>query len=297
MANLHSVKNPAFTYHRPESLEAALGLLAEYGDEAKVLAGGQSLLPVMALRLGSPEHVIDINRIPDLDAIHVGPGGVSIGALVRHAQAERSEALVSAAPLIHAAMPYVGHRAIRGQGTVCGSIAHADPAAEMPAVCLATDATMVARSLSGMREIPAAEFGQGFLTTVLEPTEILTEVRFPAWPATASGAVVEVSRRHGDYALVGLACMIDAPGGTITSAALSFFGVDNKPVRIAQAEASLIGKATTDTAAFAVAGELVSATIEPSADVHATSNYRRHLAGVLTRKGLAQAAAKIGVPA
>lgn len=186
-------------------------------------------------------------------------------------------------------MPYVGHRAIRSQGTVCGSIAHADPAAEMPAVSLATGATMVAASANGVREIPAAEFGQGYLTTALEPTEILTEVRFPSWAPSSSGAVVEVARRHGDYALVGLACMVDAPGGTVAAAALSFFGVGNTPVRIAAAEEALIGRPAGDTDAITAAAEIVRTTIEPGADVHATSNYRRHLAGVLTRKGLAQA--------
>lgn len=291
------MKNPPFSYHRPESLDAALALLAEHGDDAKVLAGGQSLLPIMALRLGNPAHVVDINRVPGLDRIATGTSGVSIGALVRHAQAERSDELASAAPLIHAAMPYIGHRAIRSQGTVCGSIAHADPAAEMPAVCLATGATMVATSVSGSREIAAADFGDGYLSTALEPTEILTEVRFPTWSTTAGGAVVEVSRRHGDYALVGLVCMIDAPGGTIESAALSFFGVDNMPRRVTEAEASLVGSHASDPDAFAAAAEIVSATIEPSADVHATANYRRHLAGVLTRKGLAEASDKIGVPA
>ncbi|MEM7094428.1 MAG: xanthine dehydrogenase family protein subunit M [Actinomycetota bacterium] len=291
------MKNPPFTYHRPESLDDALALLAEHVDEAKVLAGGQSLLPVMALRLGRPEHLVDINRIPGLDQIAVSDDGVSIGALVRHVQAERSDELATAAPVVHAAMPYIGHRAIRSQGTVCGSIAHADPAAEMPAVCLATGATMVATSADGVREIPAAEFGEGYLTTALAPTEILTEVRFPAWSATAAGTVVEVARRHGDYALVGLACVVDAPGGTIESAALSFFGVDNRPVRIAEAEASLVGKSLDDMAAFAAAGDIVKSTIEPSADVHATANYRKHLASVLTRKGLAEATSKIGAAA
>jgi len=291
------VKNPAFTYHRPESLNEALALLVEYGDEAKILAGGQSLLPVMALRLGHPEHLIDINRVPGLDQITTGADGVSIGALVRHVQAERSADLVTAAPLIHAAMPHIGHRAIRSQGTVCGSIAHADPAAEMPAVCLATGATMVATSVEGVRELAAADFGDGYLTTALRPIEILTEVRFPVWPTSAGGTVIEVARRHGDYALVGLACMIDAPGGVIASAALSFFGVDNMAVRIDEAEQSLVGKAIDDASAFAAAADIVSSTIEPAADVHATSNYRRHLAGVLTRKGLAESAARIGVPA
>lgn len=291
------MKNPPFIYHRPETLDEALALLDEHGDEAKVLAGGQSLLPVMALRLGRPEHVVDINRLPGLDAISVTEAGVSIGALVRHATAERSTELATAAPLAHAAMPYIGHRAIRSQGTVCGSIAHADPAAEMPAVCLATGATLVARSSTGQREIAAADFGQGYLTTALEPTEILTEVRFPSWSATTGGSVIEVARRHGDYALVGLACLVDAPGGTIASAALSFFGVANTPLRVEAAEQSLVGKSVDDAGAFAAAADLVKANIEPSADVHATTNYRRHLAGVLTKKGLAEATGKIGVPA
>jgi len=291
------VKNPPFTYHRPDTLDQALALLAEHGDEAKVLAGGQSLLPVMALRLGRPEHVVDINRIAGLDTISASGDGVSIGALVRHATAERSTELATSAPLVHAAMPYIGHRAIRSQGTVCGSIAHADPAAEMPAVCLATGATMVAVSATGQREIAAADFGQGYLTTALRADEILSEVRFPVWSPSMSGSVVEVARRHGDYALVGLACMIDAPGGTISDAALSFFGVGNTPVRVAAAEQALVGKSVGDADAFAAAAELVTANIEPSADVHATSNYRKHLAGVLTQKGLAEAVATAGVPA
>jgi len=291
------VKNPPFTYHRPESIDEALALLSEYGDEAKVLAGGQSLLPVMALRLGRPDHVIDINRIPGLDTISAGPDGTSIGALVRHATAERSADLASAAPMVHTAMPLIGHRAIRSQGTVCGSIAHADPAAEMPAVCLATGAVMMASSVAGVREIPADEFGQGYLTTALEPTEILTEVRFPVWSPTAGGTVIEVARRHGDYALVGLACMIDAPGGIVDSAALAFFGVDTRAIRIADAEAVLVGTAVGDLDAASAAADLVSQAIEPMSDVHGSSNYRRHLAGVLTRRGIADAASKIGAPA
>lgn len=288
------MKNPQFNYHRPETINEALALLAEHGDEAKVLAGGQSLLPVMALRLGHPEHVVDIGRISGLDAIWADSGGVTIGALVRHAQAERSDDVARWAPLVHSAMPHIGHRAIRSQGTVCGSIAHADPAAEMPAVCLAIGATMVAASLKGQREIAAADFGQGYLTTALDPTELLIEVRFPRSSPTVGGAVVELSRRHGDYALVGLACMIDVQDGVVADAALSFFGVANTATRISDAEASLLGKAP-DESAFATAAEIVTDTIEPSSDVHATSNYRRHVAGVLTRRGLTEATAKIGV--
>ena len=161
------MKNPPFAYVRPDTLDEALELLAEYGDEAKVLSGGQSLLPVMALRLGRPEIVIDIGRLPDLDTIAAGPDGVSIQALVRHAEAEFSPDVKKYAPLVHAAMPHVGHRAIRNRGTVVGSIAHADPAAEMPAVCLAAGATMTATSAAGQREIGALDFFEGYLETVL----------------------------------------------------------------------------------------------------------------------------------
>ena len=290
------MKNPPFVYHRPESLSDALALLAEHGDDAKVLAGGQSLLPVMALRLGRPEHVVDIGRIAELSTLDAGPDGTTIGALVRHAEAERSAAVAQHAPLVAAAAPHIGHRAIRTRGTLVGSVAHADPAAEMPAVCLAVGATMVATSADGTREIAADDFFEGYLTTVLEPTEILTEIRLPAWSPDAGGAVVEISRRHGDYALVGLACTLEVSGGSITGAALSFFGADSRPIRVGDAEAALIGQAPDD-AAFSGAAEIVSAQLDPPSDVHGTANYRKHIAGVLTRRGLAEAAATIGVSA
>jgi carbon-monoxide dehydrogenase medium subunit len=291
------VKNPTFVYHRPDSLEEALATLAEHGDEAKVLAGGQSLLPTMALRLGPPEQLVDIGRLPGLDNISVGTENtVTIGALVRHAAAEHSPDITTHAPLVAQALPYVGHRAIRTRGTVIGSIAHADPAAEMPAVVLATGATMLAQSLSGARQIPAADFFEGYLTTALRSDEILTHVRFPAWGPTAGGAVVEVSRRHGDYAMVGLACHIDVSEGTINHAALAFFGVDSTPVRVPAAEQALVGQAPTP-AAFDAAAAAVSAALSPTADLHGSTNYRRHLAGVLTRRGLTAAATRIGVPA
>ena len=290
------MKNPPFTYHRPESLADALALLAEHGDDAKVLAGGQSLLPVMALRLGRPDHVVDIGRVTELMSLATGTEQTEIGALVTHAEVERSEEIARHAPLIAAAAPFIGHRAIRTRGTTLGSIAHADPAAEMPAVCLALDATMVVASVDSTREIAAADFFEGYLTTALQPNEILTRVRFPGWPGDAGAAVVEISRRHGDYALVGLACAVQVSGGTISRAALSFLGADSTPVRVADAEAALIGQAPGD-AAFAAAAEIVTAQLDPPSDVHGTSNYRKHIAGVLTRRGLAEATGKIGVPA
>lgn len=282
------MKHPAFGYARPETLDEALELLAS-NDEAKVLAGGQSLLPVMALRLGSPELVVDIGRVPGLDAITVGDdGSVAIGALVRHAEVEDSAEVARLAPLVAQAMPYVGHRAIRNQGTTVGSIAHADPAAEMPAVCLAAGATMVALSTSGRREIPAADFFVGFLETALRPDELLVEVRFPSWPEGAVGWVVEEARRHGDYALVGLAAAVAIRGDLVADAALSFFSVGLTPVRVDRAEEALVGSELTpqgiDEAARIAADQL-----SPPADLHGSANYRRHLVGVLTRRALSRA--------
>src|SRR6478736_489442 len=209
------MKLPRFTYHRPESLEEALALLAEH-DDVKVLAGGQSLIPLMALRLGAPEHLVDIARLPELADIRDDDGALAVGAGVTHAQAERSEQVEAAAPLLARALPQIGHQAIRNRGTVCGSLAHADPAAELPAVALALDATLAVTSPRGERTLTPAEFFQGYLSTALEPDELLTEVRLPAWPATATCAVLELSRRHGDFALVGIAAMVTlADDGTI----------------------------------------------------------------------------------
>jgi carbon-monoxide dehydrogenase medium subunit len=291
------VKSASFTYHRPSTLDEALSLLAEHADDAKVLAGGQSLLPMMGLRLARPDHLIDIGGLgPELDTIDAGPSGVRIGALVRHARAETDAGVAEHAPLVAAALPHVGHRAIRTRGTVVGSIAHADPAAEMPAVCLALDAMMVIASADGRREVRSDEFFDGYLTTAVADHELLVEVAFPAWSPSSGAAVVELSRRHGDYALVGLACRLDVEDGVVTGAALSFLGVDSVPVRVGDAERSLLGR-PPDDAAFGEAAEIVSATLAPGSDIHATAAYRRHAAGVLTRRGLAEAATTIGVPA
>lgn len=291
------MKNPQFAYRRPESLTEAVELLCEHHDRAKVLAGGQSLLPLMGLRLATPEVIVDIGRLPDLDRIDVADDGtVTIGARVTHSDVEGSAVVAERAPLVHEAMPYVGHRAIRNRGTVCGSLAHADPAAEMPAVLLAASGTVVAASIRGEREIPAADFYAGYLETALEPDELVVAVRFPAWPATAVGAVSEVARRHGDYALVGLVAMLDVVDGAIARAALAFLGVAGTPLRVGAAETALVGRAPDDDA-FAAAAEAVRGAVDPPADIHATATYRRHLAAVLTRRGLAAAAAKIGVPA
>jgi aerobic carbon-monoxide dehydrogenase medium subunit len=291
------VKSAPFTYHRPSTLDEALRLLAEHGDDAKVLAGGQSLVPLMALRMGKPAHVVDIGRIAALDSITVrADGAVSIGAMVRHEQAKRSPEIAQSAPLIHATMPWVAHRAIRSQGTVVGSIAHADPAAEMPAVVLATGATMVAESTSGQREILANDFFEGYLDTSLRSDEIVTKVVFPPWPSNAGCSLVEVARRHGDYALVGLATRLEVEGTTITDAALAFFGVASTAVRVPVAEETLIGS-SANAKTFAAAARIAAAELEPPRDIHGTSAYRKHLAGVLTGQGLESAVTKIGASA
>jgi carbon-monoxide dehydrogenase medium subunit len=283
---------PAFCYHRPATVEEAVGLLAEYGSDAKVLAGGQSLVPLLALRLSHPEHLVDIGRIDGLAAVDDGPAGFTVGAAVRHADVELSPVTGRAAPLVAAAMPHIGHRAIRNRGTVCGSLAHADPAAELPAVALATDAELVVRSAAGERAIPAADFFLGYLTSALDETELLTAVRFPPWPTSTGGSVAEVSRRHGDYALVGLAAVVGVgDGGRIERAALSFFGAGATPVRVTEAEQVLVGE-HPDPAAFAEAADVVTKSIEPPGDNHATAAYRAHVAGVLTRRCLTEAAGR-----
>jgi carbon-monoxide dehydrogenase medium subunit len=285
---------PAFRYHRPTTVEEAVSLLAEFGADAKVLAGGQSLVPLLALRLSHPEHLVDIGRIAALGSIEGGADGFTIGAGVRHADVELSPVTRRAAPLVAAAMPHIGHRAIRNRGTVCGSLAHADPAAELPAVALATDATLVVRSATGERAVPAAEFFLGYLTSALDDTELLTAVRFPVWPARTGWSVQEISRRHGDYALVGLAALLGVgDDGRVERAALSFFGAGATPVRVREAEAVLIGE-RPDPAAFAEAADVVRKTIEPPGDNHATAAYRAHVAGVLTTRCLAEAHGRIG---
>jgi carbon-monoxide dehydrogenase medium subunit len=282
---------PAFAYHRPESVDEAVGLLAEFGGDAKVLAGGQSLLPVLALRLSHPANLVDIGRIADLARIHVQPdGAVTIGAAVTHAVAEESALVASAVPLVSMAMPFVGHRAIRSRGTVCGSLAHADPAAELPAVVLATEATLHATGPLGERMIAASDFFEGYLSTALADDELLTAVAFPATPRGAVGwSVQEVSRRHGDFALVGLAAAVTLDeDGRIQRAALAFFGAANVPTRIADAEEALVGREPTADA-IAEAARIVTARLHPPDDDHASGPYRAHVAGVLTRRCVAEA--------
>lgn len=289
------MKMPNFVYHRPQTLDEALELLSQHAGDAKVLAGGQSLIPVMALRLSQPAHLVDIGRVPGLATLAEGPEGeVAIGAMVRHEQVERSDLVARRAPLLALSAPFIGHPAIRSRGTTCGSLAHADPAAEMPAVAAATGAHLVVRSTAGERVLAAEDFFVSFLTTALAPDELLVEVRFPTWGPRTGGSVQEVSRRHGDFALVGLSCVLTlAENGTVEAAALSFFGVDSTPRRAAKAELGLIGQRLEDAVVEAAARQ-VSAELEPGDDIHATAAYRRHVAAELTRRGLQEAGRRAG---
>ena len=254
-----------------------------------MLAGGQSLMPMLNLRLARPAMLIDLGRVAELAGIRELDGGVALGAMTRQRSAERSDLIRERAPLLQQALVHVGHPTIRNRGTVGGSLAHADPAAELPAVCVALDAEFVARSTAGERTIAAESFYVGFMTTSLAPDELLVEVRIPGAARPLRTAFVEIARRHGDFALVGVAAVIALDGeGVIIDARLVFTGVAGAPVRALEAEASLRGT-PAGAAAFAAAAELVSAELAPRADGHATGEYRRRVAGVLARRALEEA--------
>ena len=281
------MKPARFQYFAPETLEEAAGLLEEHGDDAKVVAGGQSLIPLMNMRLAQPRALVDICRIPGLDRIELN-GSLTIGATARQLAVRRSGDVDAFAPLIGKAMPMVGHVATQSRGTFGGSVAHADPAAELPAILLALDAELVAHGPGGERTIAARDFFSTFFTTSLADTEILTQVRLPTSTADARSAFLEIARRHGDFALVGVGAVAEfSDDGTVTSARLGLCGVGDVPVRAGAAEESLVGKALDETVA-AEAGNLASADLSPLDDVHASSQYRREVAGVLVRRALLQ---------
>jgi carbon-monoxide dehydrogenase medium subunit len=282
--------SPPFEYEAATSVEHALGLLAEHGDEAKVLAGGQSLVPLLHLRLARPTYLVDINGLTDLAGVRDGNGnGVEVGAMVRHRDAVVSDVVREKAPLVAAAVRLVGHAAIRARGTVGGSVAHADPAAELPTALTALDGEMVARSVRGERSIRADAFFQGFLTTALEPDELLTAIRIPAWPVATGWAFEEFSRRHGDFAIVGAATTVSlAADGTVADARIALSGASGAPFRAAAAEQVLAGE-TPSTELWAAAAQRAAADVDPPADLHGTAAYRRQLVATLTKRALEQA--------
>ena len=300
------MKPPPFLYAAPDTVDETLVLLAEYGAEAKLLAGGQSLMPLLNMRLARPAVLIDLNRVKGLDDITPANGEIRVGAMTRQRAAERSPVLASRVPLIAEALRWVGHAQIRNRGTVGGSLAHADPAAELPAVAAALGATFVIAGQNGTRTLSPDEFFMGYLTTAIEPTEVLTEVRIPVMARDAGWAFTEVSRRHGDFALVGVAALVHVDGDRCRDVRLAFTGVGPMPVRVREAEATLEGQRLTrdarsgqpggrlDDAVLQEVGRMVAERLEPESDIQASAEYRKHIAGVLARRALTTAAARAG---
>ena len=283
------MKLPPVEYEAPRTIAEAIDLLAEHLDEASVLAGGQSLIPLLALRLARPAVLIDINGIDGLSGVSATGGWVAIGAMTREYVAENSETVTDAVPLLAAALPLIGHEAIRSRGTIGGSLAHADPAAELPAVARALDAQFVVRGQSGERMIPAAQWFQGYLTTSRRPDELLLEVRFPAAGRGTGVSFQEVARRHGDFAIVGLAASLVFSGGVISDARLAFAGISDVPVRAAAAEDLLVGERPS-TELFDEAARRATDDVDPPADLHGSSDYRKTVAAAMVRRGLRAAA-------
>jgi carbon-monoxide dehydrogenase medium subunit len=286
------MKPPRFAYHDPATRSDVLALLAAHSDDAKVLAGGQSLVPLLNMRLAQPAHLVDINRLADLAYIREQDGGLVIGALTRHRDIERSALVRRRCPLLAEAMPFVGHPPIRSRGTIGGSLAHADPAAELPVVLLALDGHIRAESLEGSREFSAGVFFISQLETALTPGELLTEAWFPPAPARSGSAFVEVSRRHGDFALVGVAVQLALhEDGTIAAANLALMGVADTPVRAHNVERLLLDEPVGENI-FTAAAEQAAAELDPDTDIHASAQYRRDVAGVLINRALHKAAAR-----
>jgi carbon-monoxide dehydrogenase medium subunit len=271
--------------------------LAQYGYEAKLLAGGQSLIPTMNFRLAQPGVLIDLNRIPNLGYIMpTEGGGIRIGAMTRQRQVERSPLVAERTPLIAATMPHIAHVQIRNRGTIGGSLAHADPAAELPAVASALQATIVTRGPKGERRLTAGDFYIGLFATALEPDEILKEIEVPQQPAHSGFAIQEIARRHGDYALAGVAvCVHVDESARCRAARIVYFSVGEGPVLAESAAALLLGQRATAASIEAAAQQAANGDLDPPSDIHASSHYRRHLAGVLGRRALTEAFGRAGV--
>jgi carbon-monoxide dehydrogenase medium subunit len=285
------MKPAPFEYWAPTSLNEAIELLSSLAasGDAKLMAGGQSLMPLMNLRLAQPQHIIDLNGIDEMTSIGRDGDVLTIGAMCRQRAAERSAEVRQACPLLVEALRYVAHPPIRNRGTVGGSIAHADPAAELPTLALCLDAELVVRSSSaGERVIPAADFFTGFLSTALAEDEILTAIRLPAAGPGSGAAFEEVARRHGDFAMVGVAATVRLDGDTITEANIAVSGVAGRPVRAGDAENFLAGQPAGDES-FAAAAAPARAGLRPSSDLHASGAYRKHVAGVLVTRALRSA--------
>jgi CO/xanthine dehydrogenase FAD-binding subunit len=276
------MKPPPFRYECPASLEAALSLRAEHGDEARPLAGGQSLVPMLNMRLARPAVLVDLNRLVGLQRISTDNGDLQVGAMARQRELERSGA-ANAIGALRDALPLVGHVATRNRGTVGGSIAHADPAAELPLALLALGGSVSAESAArGQRQIAAEDLFTGFLTTALEPDELLTAVRFPDVATGEGSALVEMAPRHGDFALAAAACWVRLAGSEVSDARIAVGAVSDRPRLLPEAAAALVAGSPEDAGTAAAA-------VQPSGSLHAPPDYQRHLVGVLVARAIRQA--------
>lgn len=290
------MKTPPFEYTAPETLEEVLELLAEHGDEAKIIAGGQSLVPLLAMRLARPSLLVDVNGVAALGGIEDRGDVLAFGAIAREREAERSPVVADRAPVLAESLPFIGHASIRNRGTIGGSMVHADACAELPAVAVVTESDMLVRSRGGDRVVPADEFFDGHFTTTLADDECLVEVRVPTSPPGAGWSLQEVARREGDFAMVGVAAMVALNGNqAIEAARVCLFGVADRAVRARSVEAALVG-ATVSEETFAGAAADAVRDLRPASDLHGSSEYRRHLAGVTVRRALTVAAARAGGP-
>ena len=286
------MKPASFEYHAPVTVADAVGLLAEHADECKPLAGGQSLVPMLALRLTRFEHIVDLNRVPELVGVSRTNGALRIGAMTRQRAVETDTDVAAATPLVSRAMPFIGHTQIRNRGTVGGSIAHADPASELPAVTLALGAEMEIASNDGTRSVPASEFFESTWTTCLTDDELLVAVHVPVWEGRCGFAFDEVARRSGDFALAGVAAAVELDGdGAVQRVALGLLGMGSTPVRALEAEQALLGRAPSAPDIDEVAN-LAVCDLEPTDDVHATAAYRRRVGAHLVRRTLDRALAE-----
>jgi carbon-monoxide dehydrogenase medium subunit len=285
-----AMKPPRFEYAAPRSLDDALALLAEHGNRARVLAGGQSLIPLLNFRLAHPEVLVDINRVAGLNHVRADDGGLAIGALARQHAVERSAEVRARVPILAEACHLIGHLPIRHRGTVGGNLAHADPASELPAVMMALEAQLTVARRGSTRTLPAGGFFTGPLTTALAPGELLTEIRVPGLPPRTAGAFVEMARRAGDYALVGVAALVTLDdAGRCQRARLALCGVGPTPVRAVRAEEALIGQPPGGAALDEAASRAAAAT-SPASDLHGSAEFRRKLARHFTRLAIQTAA-------
>jgi len=283
------MKLPPFEYACPTTVAEAVALLASHDGEAKPLAGGQSLVPMLAFRVASPALLVDLRKLAELRQIKIAADGVTLGAMVRWRDILDDAKLAKAHPLLVAAVEHVAHYQIRNRGTVGGSLAHADPAAELPGIVITCDAQIVAIGKSGARTIDAANFFQGPLITALKPDEIISEIRLPAWPAKRRFGFEEFARRRGDFALAAAMLFYDEDGGKARNAHVGAIGVADRPLRLPAVEQALNGN-TVDEAVIAKAEAAASASVDPADDIHAGGAYRKALVGVMVERALKSAA-------